>query len=405
MMIPSQTPHGQAWLRNFAEQDRDVATLLIDALRVVSFSKLWAGLDEQLRTLIERRQISPPALVIPERSLKHFGIHGEDRVRAVAYEDFEPGADLEVSKLGSDGFVSLLLRELRVRSAGAPEEWLRPSAKLCELRDARCRSIVVVTDYLGTGSQVLALTSALTRNRTIRSWRSRGLRIYVAGFAASQDAVIRVRQHRSVDDAWPVEIAPTIMDAPWNPDARAAVVALCEQECRVPLDRALGFSGTGGLFLTERSAPNNLPAVLTQNTTGWVPLFPDRTVPVEFARLVGEYRPTESLSDLANRLGQIRLGRNDRVKDMRGASRLAIAVLALANAAPCTDLSIAGELSLDQMRARRLLQSLCHWGFVDSEGAITEAGRRELAAHKRGRRRTTAFAQGDDSVYYPFNLR
>ena len=45
MTLPSDTPLGTNWLSNFHEQDRPSATLLLDALRVVSLSDLWSGLD------------------------------------------------------------------------------------------------------------------------------------------------------------------------------------------------------------------------------------------------------------------------------------------------------------------------------------------------------------------------
>lgn len=405
MPRPSETALGAAWLDNFEHRDQAAAAILIDSLRVVSLDGLWSGIDGCLLALQRKGEIEGPALVLPEMSLKYFGLHGEARTKAVAYEDFEPGRPDE-SAMGSDAFVGMLLRDIGKRTENPEFQWIPPQTTLAELRERRCRWILVVSDFLGTGRQVTTFTRALARHKTIRSWRSFGLvKIGVVAFAASEEAIALAAKSRSIDRLWTVEVAPTIWKARWTPEIRDAVVELCLRESRLKQRDALGYKESGGLFATARGAPNNLPALLIQEGDGWRALFPNRAVPTDFATEVDDYKPTEPFQALARRIGQLRLGQNDRIRDMRAASRQLVKALAVANDSGATDLSVARELGIDRSDAARLVESLRKWGFVGDAGAITGAGRAELAAHKRGRRRTTAFAEGDRRVYYPQHLR
>src|SRR6188768_1638774 len=182
---PSETESGRAWLENFDYLDSPTATLLIDHLRFVTLSMLRDGLYTSLEALAEARAFEGPSVVLPERSLGDLEKQlGEP---AVAYGNFHPGKDTDVVA-GSEAFVGMVLRDLPGirRSTSDRSGWVSPSMDLEGLRQRRCRSIVVVTDYMGTGTQVTDFVGSLTRNRTIRSWQSFGwVKLYVVAFASS----------------------------------------------------------------------------------------------------------------------------------------------------------------------------------------------------------------------------
>jgi hypothetical protein len=256
------------------------------------------------------------------------------------------------------------------------------------------------------GSQVTDFVGSLTRNRTIRSWRSFGwVKLYVVAFASSPAAIERVRRARDVTDAWMVEAAPSFETAPWSADIREAVTSLCLAKCRVRPSLALGFRRSAGLFVTERGAPNNLPAVLWQDVDGWTPLFRDRTVAPEFAASLADYRGDDSLPELAKRIGQERLGRSERLRNMRGTSRQLLAALILLNRGNRSADTLSAELRVPIVRVKALLEFAKSLSFVDAEGRITQDGRDEIAANKGGLRRTTADLAGTDAPYYPSSLR
>ena len=407
-MQPSETICGQAWLSNFHATDVDTATLLINSLRVLSLSELRIKLLRLLGDATDEGSIPCPALVVPERGLGRLGVDKGDRDTAVAWRDFLPGAPLSVTP-GSDGFVGMVLRDFAPAGrsrATAGGRLISPDANVEVLRAARCRSIVILTDFVGTGAQAEALAGAISRNKTIRSWRSLHLvGVHVAAVAAQRSGVDRLTASRHVDAVHAIEAAPAIWTSIADHDVQDAVVDLCRTYSRKKHRLALGYGNSAGLFVTERGAPNNLPAVFTQEASEWRPLFGGRTVPGSFMRELGEYRPSEDLEALAKRVGQSRLGGNERLQSIRRSSRDLLQVLTSASTSTTDASSLAESMGIDVEEADAYLGVLRGWGFVNGAGRITEEGRRELAEYKRGRRRTTAHLQGSSDSYYPLGLR
>jgi hypothetical protein len=406
-MRPSETTEGQAWLSNFHRADVDTATLLIDSLRVLGLSTLRTKLQQLLDEAADTGSIELPAFVVPERNLAYFGIAEPDRATAVAWRDFLPGAPLSVTP-GSDGFVGMVLRDYaradgsRILSAGP---WIAADADIETLRATRCRSIVILTDFVGTGQQAEAFAGTIARNRTVNSWRSLHLvAVHVAAVAGQQSGVARLLESRYVDEVHVIESAPTIWTKFPDTDLQGAIVDLC---CTYGLKRnwALGYGDSGGLLTTERNAPDNLPSVFIHQTQSWKALFADRKVPRRFVEELGDYQPSEHLEALAERVGQLRLGRNERLQSMRQSSRTLLSALTMAGEAAVGPLALAESAGIDVQDADAYLGTLRNWGFVDDSGRITSDGRRELAEHKRGRRRTTAYLQGSSKPYYPLGLR
>lgn len=210
-MRPSQTAPGKAWLGNFDGADLPAATILLDSVRLVTLSRLREGLYSRLKELVGSGALGTPAVVFPERALKDFGLPVDRWKSAAAYRDFDPGSPVAVTP-GSEAFVGMVLRDLLAvgesERQGSP--WIAPSASLEEMRRHRCRSLVVVTDYMGTGNQILKFVQALGRNPTIRSWLSfQWIQIHVVAFAASPEAIRRVRKDKDISSASTVEAAPT----------------------------------------------------------------------------------------------------------------------------------------------------------------------------------------------------
>ncbi len=163
---PSETTRGRAWLANFLVEDQPIAELLLDSLEFVRTSTIRPALRVRLEELAESGEIEQPAVLATALSIEDLKVRTR---RPVAYsEGFETLAVLMDATPGSEGFVGNLIRDL-LRSGNG---WLSPSTELGELRAQRCRSIVLVTDWVGSGTQLRDYALTLTRNRTIRSWRS-----------------------------------------------------------------------------------------------------------------------------------------------------------------------------------------------------------------------------------------
>jgi hypothetical protein len=389
-MRASETAAGTAWLVNFADVDRASATMLLDSLRFATLTTVSSGLQLLLAELVESGRIDGPVLAVPERALSEFDLAEDASEPPVAFDDFLPGAPISVTP-GSEGLVGRLLRDFAEAGGRTRGAWIAPDADLERLRGERARSIVIATDYIGSGNQLLALAAAIARNRTIRSWHSLGrIELHAVAFAATPAALDRIRRSREVAQAWAVEGAPAFATAiGWESETRAAIRQLCLTETRINRRWALGYKGTGGLFASEHGAPN-----------------PGRAVPPEVARELGDLRPQPPRRAIAERVGQLRIGRNERLNSMPPTSDGMLKVLLLLAGGPRGDEFLAAQLGVDVARVLGLRDALEQLGLVEPHtGRITDRGRSELQAQKRARRRTSSGIIGSDEPYYPASLR
>jgi hypothetical protein len=405
MVKPSETTTGRAWLENFTPVDRPAAQILLDSLRFVDLDTLRNDLTSKLEAVPGKAHLRAPALLLAERKLEDL-VERDKREAPVAYVDFHPGAALSPTP-GSEAFIGGVLRDFAAsdrKSAGL--EWMAPDAELEELRDRRCRSIVLVTDYCGTGDRILKFAAALARNPAIRSWRSMHLiDFHVISYAASSVALRRFEDSPLLAGIEVVEAAPTFATAPWSNTVRETIIELCERERRTKRWRALGYGETGGLFATALTAPNNLPAVFLQETEGWQPLLGGRKVTPEANRDLVGHQPVEPLADLAERVGQLRLGQNERLQYMRERSRDLLQILVSIHRAPKTEDELAVELGRPLAEIADLLHTLRAFEMIDQATGITITGRKEIDAQKRALRRTNAGLEGSEDTYYPRSLK
>ncbi|MFJ2517529.1 hypothetical protein ACIOWF_01055 [Cellulosimicrobium cellulans] len=419
MSIPSQTERGATWLSNFDPEDRDTARLLLDSLRVASSDEVRSGLVDILRREIAHR----PAALIPIRgvedvrqALEHqraSATVGSTRPlrplpeRLVAFEDgFTP--DLPISTTpGSEGFVGTLVRDLvgmRPRDDG---DWIAPEhASLEGLRSRRCRSLVFVTDYIGSGTQVSDYISAYLRNRTIRSWRSYHLiQIVIVSFAQASGASTTLE---AVSDGCHfVEPAASIYTRGWDESDVEAVEALCLKYAKGRRSQALGYGGSGGLYLsTVSSAPNNLPWVLRRTGKDWHSFLEGRQIPAELTSELGGYQPPTDLAALVRATGQVRLARALDLRH-RASSREPLVVLAHCYSAPPHNAQeVAHRTHMEVARVEAILNFLRTSGFIDERLRITPSGSDQLRSAKQIRGWAPARPLEEPTgPYYPQRLR
>jgi hypothetical protein len=410
---PSSTKRGIGWLSNFEPLDKPFAQLLVDSLRISGQTEIRYALKKLLVELANNKEIEGPVLLLTARKMVEFEASIDDPVKLeahrrlpVAFDTFYPGANLPPTP-GSEGFLGNLVRDLSGSAPDSDPYWLHPESDLPALRSAKCRSIVLVTDYAGSGTQITRYADALLRSASIRSWRSgKILRIYAASFAASDIAVRNIARNKNIDRHWIVQTAPSFRSAHWTNQERGAIERLCStyaQKERRP--EALGYNGSTGLFTTDATIPNNLPVVLRQTGHGWHPFFDERKMPTELAGRIVGYGPPSDLQLAISKARQPRLGAAVETSSANTASRHMAIVLAIASRGTQTDFDLAVALGAPLASVKVLTDFLRTAKLLDDQGRTTPEGLQELAMAKRLRRHGAAELRSTDSPYYPEQLR
>ncbi len=405
-MRPSETTRGAAWLGNFLAEDRPNAERLLDSLEFVRLSTMRTQLLRLAHDLGHGKEFASPALLVPALSLEDIS---PPTTRHIAYKTFGVGGPIG-STPGSEALISHLVRQLLSDQSSPSLRWLPPTATLEGLRQAKCHSIVLLTDYSGSGRQLVDFAWTFVRNPTVRSWRSGAkLRIHAVAYASSAAASVAVRRQGSpIDHLWSVRTAPTFADRPWTRDQREAIEQLCTRTTPRRRKRdALGHRSSRGLFAMESGAPNNLPWILRRpGDSKWSPFFDDRHVPPDLADEIGDYQPEFAREELELLTGQLRLASSleRRWTEARPVTSELLWTLALLHRRRMRNGELGAAMGLSVTRVQELVETLTTLGLVDDQ-RVTAAGADELHANKRSPRVSSFSLTPRSDSYYPRSMR
>ena len=399
MMVPSQTKRGEAWLENFHRDDRETGRLLLDSIAVTP----WDDVRRELRKRIV--DLDGTAVLVPVQSMEDVKFRGvSDVAQAVAYQHFSPGDDISVTP-GSEGVIGGLVRDLVRERGGATR--LHPSVPLDELKTQKCRSLVFITDYAGSGKQVLDYVQAFLNNRTIRSWRSGGyLDVRVVAYAASRRAETLIA--RTVDRCHIERRAPSFDTVKWSERERRDVEALCKKYANGKRGDALGYKGSGGLYVsTISSVPNNIPYILRRIGGAWSPFFEGRVFPDDLRAELAGYAPPSDMAKVVESVGKARVANALRAGRHGRVGNELLGLISIIYVHPRSDLSDLSHLSgLPVSRVERLVDFLRSCGLVDEHLRVTVGGLYELRVASRMPRRVPGGVAPFEGVpYYPQSLR
>lgn len=402
---PSRTDEGRTWLRNFATEDLATARLILDSLRVPSEHEIRVGLLDKLNEI--RDLPRKPILALPIRSLRDFT---GSQPNSIVYEDFLPHAEISATP-GSEAIAANIIRDMiGIRSTSS--EFLHPTSSIADLRANRCRTLLLVDDYSGSGSACINYVKSWLRNSTIRSWRSFGwLEIHVLLFAASSLAAKRIKRTNIVDRLHIVEPAADFDNSSWKGDEIRSAVDLCDrytQPRRRARGEALGYKSSKGLFVMQHTVPNNLPAIFLQTrgpkNEDWDALFPGRTFPTALQRKLAGYKARSDFTPLAQAFPDRAL-LEALIAEGRIPEGPYLMVLSLIAGHSGTDETIAGILSVSTIQIRDIRVALRGWGLIDAKNHLTDAGWETLRQARMRPRHVRFGLIGKDDPYYPQQLR
>jgi hypothetical protein len=391
----SDTEDGRRWLGNFLPDDVPTATMLLDSLHVVSEVTFRAGLKQLLTDVIWHDTTVEPVVLYPVRP-------------PPAEPDYvEPAPDRPFGPTdGSEHLAANIISE--VVQTHERRRQVSALASQPELRDGKCRTIILVDDYLGSGDSIIAYLDRWWANSTIRSWRSlRLIRFLIVTYGCSTLAQERLRNHRLVDDLRWVEFGLDFTSATWTTQEREAIRDLCRRYADKK-SMALGYKASEGLFVMGHTLPNNIPRIFRigkRPNRPWVGFFPSghrRLTSAQEEALAG-YRPESEFTSVAERLRHPRLIEGF-LADTPNARSLLL-VLAALTRPPRTDDWLVSELGLTIFELQNLLWVGKHLGLLDGHRHLTDLGRAALHHAKTRARRVRPHLEGNDAPYYPVALR
>lgn len=399
------TERGKRWLSQFSPEDIECAERLIASLTLVSHTEFERNLLSMLEDFLVDK-VGPVAIYA---------------VREVDYGDsffcssvfFDEGKEkIDSLTRGSDhGSESRIANTIRNFCKRHPQNFLNHPT-VDEMREASCRSILFVDDFIGSGNRVWKYINSFWREASIVSWHSlKYLKFNVIAYSGTESGITNVLNHKSKPEVKIFRDCPSIDQMPWKPIHKRAVRDLSRKYGRYAHKRSNmwgGYRDTMGTMIFEHGCPNNVPAILWgsfESDEAWKPLFPERAVGADessaFPPEVVRDDPVSLLVDI----GQKKLASAIPQLQQSYEGELMLLLLALLAKGQRKTSTLSYATGLSQANCAILIERCIKFGLITISKRLTKQGLMELnAAKKSGEVKTFSLEIGTDN-YYPSRLR
>jgi hypothetical protein len=434
----SETDPARIWLEQFETSDVPIAKRLLDDLtvvtptvfttrmrklvsdviradrRAVALYPVWEVVEPKLSIL--PKESDPGESVFPvdgphEKATREKGKDGKRNFRRRTIPDPQLGIS------GSVGSMIHLIGDLR-KQFGTARLFDRPA--LSTLRATKCRKIVLLDDFVGSGQRLVSYLEAFYQHKTIKSWFSYpGLSFTIICYAASQDGLRRLRDYQP---RWghtrphPVEV---IYDqflhrgrSFWSDTEREEIENLCRKYApltghqRIPI----GYKDAFSMIVFPYAIPNTAPAILWSSVPGrWNALFPNRVVSEQLLCRFDQVQRDpagELLPETLQRIGQMRLAKLDWRRHATPEYRELILLLATRALGFRKIERIAETMDISQERCIQLTKSGRRFDLIRADGGLTARGLQELDyARSVGAIPWEPPELREERLYFPMSLR
>lgn len=395
-----------AWLKNFDEADRQMATKLVDALMLVSANEFDSKIVRMLSELEGDARLNKECIAL--YSEREMTAHEYDEVppffpeaefgRATGAGVQPVVADPKSQSIGSEGIVATLISKFCAAHRDTALSHPGPN----ELREHRVRKIVLVTDFIGSGRRITRMLDAFWKVATIRSWASYKLiALEVVCYSATEWGQSAVKLHPTKPKVRTFAACPTLREAFKGPDLREI-----EELCRKYPKKSsywMGFGSMGSLIAFSHGIPNNAPQIFHSSCSGWRPLFVGRST--QMADLNGVADTAKEIADRSRALLGVRNAQHvlSTVRGEEWAHTMMVLLTVRWGARSLMTVSARTRLSVDSVT--KVLKLAATAGWLSPNMRLTAMGRRELRSLLRWGGDATELAFPHNDLYFPKQLR
>tara|TARA_R110001606_G_scaffold367790_1_gene523455 strand:+ start:5302 stop:6585 length:1284 start_codon:yes stop_codon:yes gene_type:complete len=412
------TERGNMWLNQFEPLDQEIASSLANNLTLVSHNEFERNLTLKMAQVAECVS-GPIAFFAMREMVPHKPVVKGKKIQIEAYDSTPyyqqvQAADDGVSvtplgntaDIGSEGRVASIIRQFCKRDKN---KYLNHPT-LEYLRATKCRAIVCVDDFIGSGNRALEFLDAFWMEKSIVSWHSYKLiHFHVIAYSGVDSGIELLRSHKSSPFVHVYRDAPTFNSLPWSNEKKEELLNLCEKYGRKANKKRkhmwFGYKKTMCALVFEHGCPNNVPAILVEDSNKWIGLFPDRTiVDTTLSVFPGEIPQRANIKSLYD-IGQQKLARSPKLIRRGEVGKALLVILALISKGKRKRSTLCYATGLSNYDCDKYLEKCIEWKFVSPQKRITPAGLAELrAAKKIGKVKSKGLEKGSD-YYYPIELR
>lgn len=408
----SHTCAGLDWIQQFDDKDQADAALLLNSIRWVSHHEFTNSILELVNELTENN--TDKVAIFVEREVKEdefayeFPLKLPRRSVGAAFQAIKSNKNRQ--EVGSEGILNNIATNMQRNNNKL--FFYFPSMEV--IRKNNIRKIVILTDTIGSGSQISAFLNSFWNVPTIKSWVSlKIVDFYVVCFSATEYGIEVLKRHPLKINLRNKLICPTIYSS-IKKENRQRIIELCykydpfkkkeSNELFLPDNEALGFNGQGVLIAYYHGIPNNSPRLLHKSNKKWVALFKGRSslgiqneLPSSYSKL-----DEEKYLEVMN---QKRLSASKKLATLSNQSKSIILVMAALYSSPRTDNALSIRTGLSLKEISEIMSFLKFHEWVNEFSRITDEGYFLLKTLKKKRSVKKTISFSDKPYYYPSSLR
>lgn len=303
------------------------------------------------------------------------------------------------SRVGSEGLIAFIVSQ---QKDAWPKIFMNhPGPDWLRAKTAPAGEIIILSDFIGSGTRIRSMLDKFWAVPTVRSWVSRKLikfRVVVA--AATSSGLVKVRAHRLRPEVVTEWIAPTVSwetSPQWSSVWRNLINTYGPPKGRG--SGRYGFGDEAALIAFSYRIPNNTPALIHESQTTWRALY-DGPAPPSLHALFGVKSPSQIIDAGAAENGIVIEA------SLTEGERKMIFILSLLRGrwvrGSEIELAIRSGLSIPVLMDT--LRDALVKKLVASNGRLTDDGYAFLKAGGAGERTTPVIATNVEP-YYPEILR
>lgn len=412
------TERGRSWLNQFEPLDQEIASSLANNLTLISHNEFERNLTLKMTQVAE--SISGPIAFFAIREMdprkpviKGKKIQREVYVSTPYYQQVKAAEDGisviplgNTADIGSEGRVASIIRQFCKRDKNA---YLNHPT-LESLRTSKCKAIVCVDDFIGSGNRALDFLDAFWMEKSIVAWHSYKLIDFqVIAYSGVDTGIDSLRTHKSSPVVHIYRDAPTFNSLPWSKEKKEELFDLCEKYGRKANKNRQhmwwGYKKTMCALVFEHGCPNNVPAILVEESNKWIALFPDRTIADTTLSVFPSEIPQQANIKSLDDIGQKKLARSPKLIRRGEVGKIILVILALISKGKRKRSTLCYATGLNNYDCDKYLSKCIEWKFVSPQKRITPTGLAELKAAKRiGKIKSDRLDKGSD-YYFPQQLR
>lgn len=396
-MVLSDTLPYKKWISQFSDSDKKTAKLLVDSIKYIDEDTFIKGLYESLISTTNKEDVYALFAVREKEDVPFFQIYtsqleNED-TRNVSYNRISP-----TKSIGSEGDIAHFIRDITRKHSNFLD-----TQSLEIMKNKKCRHIIFIDDFSGTGTQINDFIEWFYENKTIKSWFSLGyIDFIVHTYAITERALKCLKSNKKINK---INFEVIIEDGSslWNTEEYYDVKNLCityGKLFKIPKNYLLGYKESFSLIMFSHKCPNNVPGILWYSKSkNFVPLVNYR--PNFDFKMIESF--LYSFSEIIKRLNYS-FTRKKQIDEVIKYNTDLLLILKFLNKRKFNKILISKSFNISVRIIDKNISLLLKNGWIDSNSKITKEGKRVLLYFKKKDREEKPLEEKND-FYYPLKLR